>query len=185
MPLKSLIDLVSKETEKRITSEAIKGKEKKEIAKTVAIAALKYADLLPFRGTDYIFEIEKFADLEGKTGPYLLYSTIRMKSLLNKAKDIKANKVIKLKGETEKEVALTILNLPTILNKAFDAKSLNEISEYIYKLTSQYNKFYAENRILGEEDKELQESWLVLTNIVYKLNNTLLNVLGINVPEKM
>lgn len=185
MPLKSLIELVSQETEKRITSEDIKGQEKKSIAKTVAIAALKYADLLPFRGTDYIFEIEKFADLEGKTGPYLLYSTIRMKSLLNKAKDIKAEKVIKLKGETEKEIALTILNLPIVLNKAFEAKSLNEITEYIYKLTSQYNKFYAENRILNEEDKELQESWLVLTKIVYKLNNTILDVLGINVPEKM
>ena len=185
MPLKALIDLVSTETEKRITSENIKNEEKKEIAKAVAIAALKYADLLPFRGTDYIFEIEKFSDLEGKTGPYLLYSTIRMKSLLNKAEDIKANKIIKLKGETEKELALTILNLPIALNKAIESKSLNEICEYIYRLTSQYNKFYAENRILSEEDKELQASWLVLTKIVYNLNNTLLNVLGISVPEKM
>ena len=72
----------------------------------------------PFRGTDYIFEVEKFADLEGKTGPYLLYSTIRMKSLLNKAGEI-TKKVTKLKGETEKDIALTILNLPKVLDRSF------------------------------------------------------------------
>ena len=185
MTLKALIKLVTDETRKRITSAEIVGEEKEKIAEKVAIAALKYGDLLPFVSTDYIFEVEKFADLEGKTGPYLLYSTIRMKSLLNKAKDIKADKINKLKGETEKEIALTILNLPIVLNKAIESKSLNEISEYLYKLTSSYNKFYAENRILSEEDKELQESWLVLTKIVYNLNNTLLNVLAIDVPEKM
>lgn len=185
MPLKSLIDLVSSETEKRITTEEIKGEEKKKIAKTVAIAALKYADLLPFRSTDYIFEIEKFSDLDGKTGPYLLYSTIRMKSLLKKAEGIKAENITKLKGDTEKDIALTILNLPTTLNKAIETKSLNEIAEYLYKLTSSYNKFYAENKIIGEQDKELQSSWLVLTSLVYNVNKMLLDVLGMDVPEKM
>ena len=81
MNLKQLIDLVYQETYKKITNESIQEDEKKLVAKKVAIAALKYADLLPYRGTDYIFEVEKFSDLEGKTGPYLLYSTIRMKSL--------------------------------------------------------------------------------------------------------
>ena len=125
MSLKSLMDLVYEETYKKITNESIKEAEKAEVAKTVAVAALKYADLLPYRGTDYIFEIEKFADLEGKTGPYLLYSTIRMKSLLNKAKDIKAEKITKLKGAFEKDIALTILNLPLVLTRAVEAKTLN------------------------------------------------------------
>ncbi len=185
MPLKTLIDLVCEETEKRITSEEIKGEEKKKIAKTVAVAALKYADLLPFRSTDYIFEIEKFSDLDGKTGPYLLYSTIRMKSLLKKAENIEAKEITKLKGSTERDIALTILNLPITLEKAIETKSLNEIAEYLYKLTSTYNKFYAENKIIGEKDKELQSSWIVLTNLVYKVNIMLLEVLGMSVPEKM
>ena len=73
MTLKSLIELVNEETLKRINPETVPEEERAEVAKTVAIAALKYADLLPYRGTDYIFEVEKFADLEGKTGPYLLY----------------------------------------------------------------------------------------------------------------
>lgn len=185
MSLKGLIALVEEETRKKINPATVSEEMKEEVAKTVAIAALKYADLLPFRGTDYIFEPEKFADLEGKTGPYLLYSTIRMKSLLTKGENLEKGKITKFKSETEKDIALTVLRLPTILNKALDSRSLNDITEYIYKLTSLYNKFYAENKILTEEDKELQKSWLTLTKIVYDINMTLLDVLAIKVPEKM
>ena len=185
MSLKNLIELVNEETTKRITNESIKEEEKEEISKIVAIAALKYADLLPFRGTDYVFEVEKFADLEGKTGPYLLYSTIRMKSLLNKAEGIKQEKISKLSGETEKDIALTIFNLPNILTKSLETRTLNDIAEYLFKLTSLYNKFYAEHKVLVEEDKKLQESWLVLTKIVYDINMLLLDTLGIKVPTKM
>lgn len=185
MSLKGLIALVEEETRKKINPDTVEEDMREEVAKTVAIAALKYADLLPFRGTDYIFEPEKFADLEGKTGPYLLYSTIRMKSLLTKGENFEIGKITKFKSETEKDIALTVLRLPTILNKALDSRSLNDITEYIYKLTSLYNKFYAENKILTEEDKELQKSWLTLTKIVYDINMTLLDVLAIKVPEKM
>ena len=185
LSLKSLMDLVYNETYSKITNESIQEQEKETVAKTVAVAALKYADLLPFRGTDYIFELEKFADLEGKTGSYILYSTIRMKSLLAKAKDLKQEKMHVVEGETEKEIALTILSMPTVLTKAKEARSLNDIAEYLYKLTSLYNKFYAENKVLVEENQPLQESWLVLTKVVYDINNLLLDVLGIKVPEKM
>lgn len=108
-----------------------------------------------------------------------------MKSLLNKAKDIKQETLKKLNSQTEQELALAILNLPTAINKSLDSKSMNEIAEYLYNITSLYNKFYSENKVLTEEDKELQESWLVLTNVVYKINILLLNTLGIEVPEKM
>ena len=185
MNLKSLINLVYEETYKKINNDSIGEEEKQEVAHTVAVAALKYADLLPFRGTDYIFEVEKFADLEGKTGPYLLYSTIRMKSLLNKAEGIKREKVLKLKGSSEKNIALTLLNLPLSIDKSLETKSLNEICEYLYKLTSLYNKFYAENKIITEEDEDVKESWLALTEIVYKVNCLLLDTLGINIPNKM
>ena len=185
MSLKNLISLVNEETLKRIDPESVTEEEKKEISETVAIAALKYADFLPYRGTDYVFELEKFADLEGKTGSYILYSTIRMKSLLAKAKDLKQEKMHLINGETEREIALTILGLPAILTKAKEVRSLNDIAEYLYKITALYNKFYSENKVLVEKDEELQESWLVLTKIVYDINNLLLDVLGIKVPEKM
>lgn len=185
MSLKGLIDLVNEETLKRINKDTVSEEEKDKVARTVAIATLKYADFIPYRGTDYIFELEKFADLEGKTGPYLLYSTIRMKSLLSKAKELTQDTSKVVATKTEKDIVLTILNLPNILNKALDSKSLNDIAEYIYKLTSLYNKFYSENKIITEEDLEKRESWLVLTNIVYNINMMLLDVLGIPVPEKM
>ena len=185
MSLKGLIDLVNEETLKRINPDTVPEEEREKISRIIAIATLKYADLIPYRGTDYIFEVEKFADLEGKTGPYLLYSTIRMKSLLAKAKDIKQETAQVVSTKTEKDIILTILNLTNILNKSLEAKSLNDIAEYLYKLTSQYNKFYAENKIITEEDAVKRESWLVLTKIVYNINMLLLDVLGIPVPEKM
>ncbi len=185
MTLKKLIDLVKAETKKKITNESIKEEEKESISNDVAIATIKYADLLPFRNTDYVFEIDKFSDLEGKTGPYLLYSTIRMRSLINKANINNLKPVSKLIGEKEKDIILTLLNLPFILDKALDTKSLNEIAEYLFKLTSAYNKFYAENRILTEKDEQLRDSWITLTEIVYRLNCLLLDILGITIPNKM
>ena len=185
MSLKGLISLVTDETRKRINPETVPEEEREEVAKKVAIAALKYADFLPYRETDYVFEVEKFADLEGKTGPYLLYSTIRMKSLLNKAKEIPAKEIKKIQGKTEKDIALVLLELPNVLNKALEVRSLNDIAEYLFNLTSLYNKFYAEHKIITEEKSELRESWIVLTNLVYQVNSLLLDLLGIDVPEKM
>ena len=96
-----------------------------------------------------------------------------MKSLLDKAKSIPYKKIYSLKTKEEQEIALIILNLPTI------------ICEYLYNLTSIYNKFYAENKIITEKEPKLQESRLVLTKVIYEVNNLLLDVLGIKVPKKM
>ena len=184
MTLKNLISIVKEETYKRLNNDTVPETEKEKTATDVAIAALKYADLLPYRGTDYIFELEKFADLEGKTGPYLLYSTIRMKSLLKKA-ETNNNSIKQLSGIDERNIVLQLLELDSVLNKSLESKSLNEIAEYLYVLTSQYNKFYAEHKVLTEENQDLKESWIALTETVYMVNNLLLDILGIKVPEKM
>lgn len=187
MTLSSLISLVNEETLKRLNPMITDEEEKKKISKMIAISALKYADLLPYRTTDYIFEPSKFADLEGKTGPYLLYSTIRMNSLLRKAKNegYENYEIKKLKNGTDKEVLQTLLNLPRVLKKSYDVKSLNDIAEFLYKLTSTYNKFYSENHILTSKDEELKTTWLALTDVVHKTCLLLLDTLGISVPEKM
>ena len=185
MTLKNLISLINQETLKRINPETVSEEEKEDVAKKVAIAALKYADLLPFRATDYVFSPEKFADLEGKTGPYILYSTIRMKSLLEKGKDETKDAYSKIKSKVDRDIVIILLKLATILTRDYEAKSLNDITEYLYELTSQYNKFYAENKILSEQDPMLKESWLVLTKTVYQVNLLLLDTLGLKVPEKM
>lgn len=187
MPLDELIDLIKSECRKRLNEDIVKEENREETSEIIALAALKYADLLPYRATDYIFDPEKFSDLDGKTGPYLLYSTIRIKSLLNKAKEngIDYDKFNIINNNTDKDVILKLLELPMVLKRAIDAKSLNEVCEYIYKLISLYNKFYSENKIIVEENNDLKSSWLVLSNVVYNTSLLLLDIMGIKVPEKM
>ena len=108
-----------------------------------------------------------------------------MKSLLTKAKDLKQETYKIMSDTSSRDIILTLLKLPTVLSKSLEIKSLNEIADYLYVLTNKYNKFYSENKILIEKDNHLQESWLVLTNIVYRTNLLLLDTLGLKVPEKM
>ncbi len=183
MRLEGLLSLVNDECLKRLNDNISDNRD--SIAHDISIATIKYADLLPNRETDYNFDLDKFCDLDGKTGPFILYSTIRMKSLLNKAQDISYHKLIKIKGESDREVILKLNDLDNILQEAFNSKSLNAITEYLYELTTLYNRFYSENIILKEKDLELQESWLYLTSIVYKINLILLDILAIKVPDKM
>lgn len=186
MSLRSLYELVYEECYKKI-GENIKEEEKSKLAKTVSIAAIKYADLLPNRTSDYIFDPVKFSDLTGKTGPYLLYNTVRIKSIFTKSKElqIKYYKYNKISTEAEREIILHLVNLKDVLKRAVDTKLLNEICEYIFKLTNLYNSFYSDNHILTEKDIETQESWLILSKIILNTNMYILDILGIEVPEKM
>jgi len=186
MTLESLLDMAKKECEKKVLPN-ITGKEREEVSEKVAIAAVKYADLIPFRLTDYNFDPVKFSDLQGKTGPYLLYSTIRMKSLLNKAQEANINyaKYTKINDKIDRDIIICLLNLRSVLLKSINVKSLNDITEHLYKITNLYNNLYANNHVLTEENKELQESWLLLTKVIYENNLKLLNILGIEVPERM
>lgn len=186
MSLESLLDMVKVECEKKILPN-ITGEERDDIAEKVAIAAIKYADLIPFRLTDYNFDPVKFSDLTGKTGPYLLYSVIRMKSLLKKAEEnnLTYNKYTCINSEIDRQVIICLLSLRSVLLKSYNTKSLNDITDYLYKITNLYNNFYSNYHVLTEENKELQESWLFLTKVIYDNNLKLLNILGIEVPERM
>lgn len=186
MSLESLLDLAEIECEKKILPNII-GTERKKIAEQVSLAAVKYADLIPYRLTNYTFDPVKFSDLQGKTGPYLLYSTIRMKSLLKKAQEsnIEFKKVSVIANEYDRAIMIGLLNINSVLMKSYKAKSLNEIAEHLYKITNLFNNFYSQNRILTEEDGQTKESWLCLSRIVYENNLKLLNILGIDVPDRM
>jgi len=186
MTLEALLDLAKLECEKKILPN-ITGEERDSIAGLVSVAAVKYADLIPFRLTDYNFDPVKFSDLQGKTGPYLLYSTIRMKSLLKKAEEanIEYSTFTTMNSSIERDIIICMLNLRSVLTKSINTKSLNDITEYLYKITNLYNNFYSNNHVLTEENKELQASWLTLTKVVYENNLKLLNILGIDVPERM
>lgn len=183
MELESLIEMVKDAVKVRMR-EDIPQDEVDEIAEKLTIATIKFADLLPYRETDYVFDVEKFSELEGKTGSYILYSTIRMKSLLNKAGNVDIC-FSKLNGGSDMEVAKVLFSLPQALLKSYNDKSLNEICEYLYRLTSSYNKFYAENHILTCQDEDLKLSWIGLTKVCLEVNILLLDILAIKVPEKM
>ena len=186
MRLEDLMETVREETLKKFNPN-ITGEERDAISKKVSIGALKYADLLPNRSTDYIFDIEKFSDFNGKTGVYILYSTVRMRSLLSKAKEagVEIGPITKFANETDRNVALKLLEMPSSINEAMYDKSLSEISEYLYQVINTYNNFYNANKVLGEEDTELRKSWLGLTQATYNSVSVLLNILGIEEPEKM
>ena len=184
MSLRGLIDLVSVETRK-IIKDNIKEEDKDELAEKLAIASIKYADLLPNRSTDYLFDPIKFSDINGKTGPYLLYSTVRMSSLLNKASDINNSNYKVLNTKEEREIILNLINLSSVLEKSFKSRTLNEICEYLYKLTNSYNAFYSNHEVLTENDLTIKESYVALTKLVHDTNKYLLNILAIEVPDKI
>ena len=183
MSLRELISIVKNETRK-VIKDNIKEEDKDDLAEVLAIAAIKYADLLPNRTSDYVFDPVKFSDINGKTGPYILYSTVRMKSLLSKS-NLKYNKYYKINTKEERDILINIIKLRSVIEKSFNMRSLNEICEYIYKLTSSFNAFYSNHEVLTEKDECIKESYLTIINEVYKINKYLLNILAITLPDKI
>ena len=183
MSLRELISIVKAETRK-VIKDNIKEEDKDDLAEVLAIAAIKYADLLPNRTSDYVFDPIKFSDINGKTGPYILYSTVRMKSLLSKS-NLKYDKYYKINTKEERDILINIIKLRSVIEKSFNMRSLNEICEYIYKLTSSFNAFYSNHEVLTEQDELVKESYLTLINEVYIINKYLLNILAITLPDKI
>ena len=183
MDLASLISLIKDEIEKNIKDE-IKGDEREKIADTLSIATLKYADLLSFRKTDYIFNPKEFSSLNGKTGPYVLYSLVRIKSLLKKSNSDNYS-IIDLSNKEVSEVLIKILEISKILERSYLDATLNYIEEFIYDVLSLYNKFYNDNNVLNEKDENKKNTYLALSKLVYQVIHNLLDVLAINEVEKM
>lgn len=184
MSLRELISLVKNETGK-VIKDNIPENEKDALAEKLAIASIKYADLLPNRSSDYLFDPIKFSDINGKTGPYLLYSTVRMSSLLKKAEHIDDNKYHIISTKQERDIIINLLNLSSVIEKSYRTRTLNEICEYLYRLTNSYNAFYSNHEVLTEKDKIKKESFIALTKLVYETNKYLLNILAIDIPEKI
>lgn len=184
MKLETLLEEIKKESNEYLEKEGIEEAEKEEIANKVSVAALKYADLLPNREKDYVFDLKKFSSLEGKTGPYVIYSCIRIKSLLKKS-DEDNYRVVCIYSKTERDIITKILEMSIVIDSSYRNKTLSDITEYLYELDSLYNKFYSENRIITELDEDKRKSWLAISELVYKVNKLLLDTLAIEIPEKM
>ncbi len=158
--------------------------EKKNIADVLTVATIKYADLLPYRTTDFIFDIDKITSFEGKTGPYVLYTMVRIKSILDKV-NIDNASIKSIYSETERNIYIKLLELAKTLTKAYNEKTLSYICEYLFDLCSLFNKFYGECNIINEKDLSKKESYVALLNLLYNTGNMLLNILAIEIPDKM
>ena len=158
--------------------------EKKNIADVLTVATIKYADLLPYRTTDFIFDIDKITSFEGKTGPYVLYTMVRIKSILDKV-NIDNVSIKSIYSETERNIYIKLLELAKTLTKAYNEKTLSYICEYLFDLCSLFNKFYGECNIINEKDMSKKESYVALLNLLYNTGNMLLNILAIEIPDKM
>lgn len=184
LKLSDLMDLVREEIDKRIKPE-ITGEERKSIKEKLTIAAIKFADLSPIRKTDYIFDPVKFSSFEGKTGPYILYTMVRIKSILNKVDQNKEIKIEKVVNEDMENILVKIIELSRTLKSSYDEKTLNYITDYLYDLCSLFNKFYSKYNIINEKDEQIKNSYIAMINLIYNTCSKLLDILAIETVEKM
>ena len=183
LELNTLLNQIKEELSKKLNKYESED-EKNSILDTLTVATVKYADLLPFRTTDYIFDIEKFCSFEGKTGPYILYTMVRIKSILNKA-NVNDFEIKHIYSDTEKDIYIKVLELSRILDKAYSEKTLSYICEFLFELCSLFNKFYSECSVLNEKDYDRKSTYIALLNLLYNTCINLLDILAIKVPNKM
>ena len=183
LQLEDLLSMIREELSKKMDKYE-DGKEKEEILDKLTVATVKYADLLPFRTTDYIFDIEKFCSFEGKTGPYILYSMVRIKSILDKVTLDKYN-INKIYSETERNIYIKLLELSKVMNNSYNEKTLSYICEYLFEICSLFNKFYGECSIINEEDIDRKNNYISMIQLIYNTCDKLLDILAIKIPNKM
>ncbi len=167
--------------------------EAREIAEKVGLAAIKYGDLSNQASKDYIFDMERFTSFEGNTGPYILYTIVRIKSLL--AKYEQAGGTVSPTGESEKLLApvqdsetglyLTLCKFTDTMDAAYSERAPHKICQFVYELSESFNRFYHENKILANEDEERKASYIQLLVLVKNVLEQCIELLGFNAPDRM
>jgi arginyl-tRNA synthetase len=190
MKLRDLIDMAIEAADARLTEAGlggdVTGPERAAIVRMVGLAAIRFADLSNHRQSNYIFDLDRFTRFEGKTGPYLLYAAVRVKSLLRKAGDLglKAGAILPA-GDLERDLMLMLDRLPEFVTAAYERRAPNELCEFAYGLAQEFSRFYQNCHILNETDAELQASRLGLAEATLRELLLVLSLLGIEVPERM
>ncbi len=192
MRLETLISDIDAEMLSKIsTNPDIPADEAEKTSRQVALAALKYGDLSNQASKDYIFDIEKFTSFEGDTGPYILYTIVRMRSILQRyaeepgAKDPALLTAGEPAGAVEKKLMMDIAGFNAMMEGAFADCAPHRICAYIYQLSNDFNSFYHSTRILTEEDREQKESWIALLHLTERVLSCCINVLGFSAPARM
>jgi arginyl-tRNA synthetase len=191
MRLEKLIAEIDEQMYSRIKegNQDIDDNEAKDTAHKVALAAIKYGDLSNQPSKDYIFDIDKFTSFEGDTGPYILYTMVRIKSILAKYEkeggDVKAALLRNAESADEKNLMLLITRFADAVESAARDLMPNRICAYIYELSNALNSFYHSTKILTEPDEEKKSGYIALLNITLKVLETGIDLLGFSAPDRM
>ena len=190
MRLEYLLKDINEEMLKKIQeSRPMEEKEAEETAKIVGLSAVKYGDLSNQASKDYIFDVERFTSSEGNTGPYILYTIVRIKSILRKyeesGKKAVEGKIGAGRSDSEKALQLELSKFNSVMETAFEECAPHKICAYIYDLANAFNKFYHETKILATDDMEAQSSWISLLLLTRRVLETCIDMLGFEAPEKM
>lgn len=184
-------EMLAKIQENQKTKEnlGISTEEAENTAKMVALAAIKYGDLSNQASKDYIFDIDRFTSFEGNTGPYILYTIVRIKSILNKyhglGKDDSGAVIGAAHSKSEKDLMLELSKFNAVMESTFEETAPHKICSYIYDLANAFNSFYHGTKIMSEENETVQKSYIRLLELTKSVLETCIDVLGFSAPERM
>ena len=190
MRLETLISETAEKMYKKISeNHAIEEEEARKTANMIGVAALKYGDLSNQASKDYVFDVDRFISFEGNTGPYILYTIVRIKSILHKyqaqGNSLDGLKVQEAHADCEKALMLEAAKYNDVIANAFQDLAPHKICAYIYDLANAFNRFYHETKILGEENAEKQKSYIALLKVTKDVLEGCIDVLGFEAPERM
>ena len=190
MRLEKLIQEINDEMYKKITdNREVDEEEARKTAKIVGLSAVKYGDLSNQASKDYIFDIDRFTSFEGDTGPYILYTIVRIKSILSKyiemGGDLKDIMLMEADSSLEKSLMLEITKFNATVEASFDEIAPHKICAYIYNLANAFNSFYHETKIIAQEDEKKKASYIALLVLCRDILETSIDLLGFSAPERM
>ncbi len=190
MRLERLIDEINEEMYKKIVeNRSVRDENAEKTAQMVGLSAIKYGDLSNQASKDYVFDVDRFTSFEGNTGPYILYTIVRIKSILSRyteeGKNPEEGTVRQAVSASEKALMLELSRFNSVIGPAFEEKAPHKICSYIYELANAFNSFYHETKILGEEDEVKKTSWIRLLVLAKEVLETCIGLLGFEAPERM
>lgn len=191
MRLENLIAQINKAVyDKIMENRTVSEEEANNTAKIVGLAALKYGDLSNQASKDYIFDIDRFASFEGNTGPYILYTIVRIKSILEKYKAESGNAdvnlpVISTDNGSQMQLMLEVAKFNEIIENAAEELAPHKICSYVYDLSNAFNRFYHETKILAEEDQTKKAGYIALINLTINVLEQCIDLLGFSAPDRM
>lgn len=190
MRLENLIREINEEMLKKIMdNRTVTEEEAKATAKTVGLAAIKYGDLSNQASKDYVFDVDRFTSFEGNTGPYILYTIVRIKSILNKyienGGSVEGLEIQPAVNDCGKALMLEIAKYNDMINTVYEEIAPHKICSYIYDVANAFNKFYHETKILAEEDEAKKAGYIALLSLTKTVLETCIDLLGFEAPERM